>query len=166
MYLVSAGTTNLNVVGDNNDVNVLVARCSNVACTVLSRETFLANIHRPEDKNTTLERINIDSTASITSLLLYLNGGENSVHFDDTIAVTVSRLVFISRSISFVDSRISLFILHQDVFGGDDNDSFYFGQMYNDERNATYGVSTNDPIQTILTTKGVSSIDKSIALFI
>lgn len=52
------------------------------------------------------------------------------------------------------------------MFGGDDNDSFYFGQMYNDERNATYGVSTNDPIQTILTTKGVSNSDKSIALFI
>lgn len=107
MFFVSAGTTNLNIVGDNLDVNQVILRCADWACTVLSRRTFLANIHYPRVSNSTLERINLDGTASITSVLLYLNGGENSVHFDDTISV-------------------------MDVFGGDDKDSFHVGQMYND----------------------------------
>jgi hypothetical protein len=91
MYFVSAGITNINVVGDNKDVNQVIASCSDDACTMLSRRTFLANIHDPGNSASTYERINIDSaTASITSLLLYLNKGENSVHFDDTIAKMVS----------------------------------------------------------------------------
>ena len=91
MFFVSAGTTNLNITGDGHGVNTLIAQCSDIACTVLSRETFIANIHFPDDPDTTLERINVDkATASITTLLLYLNSGENSVHFDDTIATMVS----------------------------------------------------------------------------
>lgn len=44
-----------------------------------------------------------------------------------------------------------------DVFGGDDNDSFYIGQLYNDERMAASGVSTIDPIATTLTARGFLS---------
>ena len=44
-----------------------------------------------------------------------------------------------------------------DVFGGNDTDSFYVGQMYNDNRTEEYGVSTADPISTTLTTKGYLS---------
>jgi hypothetical protein len=95
LYFVSAGTTNLNMVGDNMDVNQVIARCSDVACTMLSRRTFLANIHDPGDSGSSLERINLGKDQSITTLLLYLNGGENAVHFDDTICT-------------------------MDVFGGDD----------------------------------------------
>ena len=36
-------------------------------------------------------------------------------------------------------------------------DSFYIGQMFNDARNETYGVSTQDPVHTTLTTKGYLS---------
>jgi hypothetical protein len=44
-----------------------------------------------------------------------------------------------------------------DVFGGDDRDSFYIGQMFNDNRTAAYGVSTIDPITTTLTARGYIS---------
>ena len=104
MYFVSSGTTDLNVVGDNMGVNQLITRCSDEACTVLSRRTFLANIHQPGDINSSLERINIAETASITSLLLYLQDGENSVHFDDTIAQMVGCSI---RAYAFI-----LHILH------------------------------------------------------
>ena len=40
-----------------------------------------------------------------------------------------------------------------DVFGGNGTDSFYVGQMFNDDSTAR-GVSTEDPISTTLTTKG------------
>ena len=103
MYFVSAGTTNLNVFGDGLGTNKANIDCSDVACTVLSRRTFLANIHDPDDNNTTIERLNIDN-ASIASLRIYLHDGNNSVHFDDTIAT-------------------------MEVFGGRDDDSFYIGQV-------------------------------------
>lgn len=44
-----------------------------------------------------------------------------------------------------------------DVFGGKGNDTFKVGQMFNSERNETYGVSTDDPIDWTLTTKGFLS---------
>lgn len=101
--------------------------------SVLSRKTFLANIHDPDDPDTSLERINTDlSTQTITRLLLFLYIGENSCHFDDTIGT-------------------------MDVFGGPNSDYFYIGQMFNDERTEAYGVATNDPIDTTLTTKGYLS---------
>ena len=85
MYFVSAGTSNLNIVNDSDGVNRLIAKCTDQPSTILSRKTFLANIHHSDSMS--LERINLDSvTASITSVLLYLNGGENKVHFDDTLA--------------------------------------------------------------------------------
>eukprot|EP00956_Cyclotella_meneghiniana_P044528 scaffold321642_cov83-Cyclotella_meneghiniana.AAC.1 len=100
MYFVSAGITTLNIVGDNMGVNQVTARCSDEDCKVLSRRTFLANIHDPGNSDSLLERINLDPTASITTLLLYLMGGDNAVHFDDTICV-------------------------MEVFGGDGEDSFH-----------------------------------------
>jgi hypothetical protein len=95
LYFVSTDSTTLNMVGDNMDVNQVIARCSDVACTMLSRRTFLANIHDPGNSDSSLERINLGEGQSITTLLLYLNGGENAVHFDDTMCI-------------------------MDVFGGDD----------------------------------------------
>jgi hypothetical protein len=156
MYFVSAGITNINVIGDNKDVNQVIASCSDDACTMLSRRTFLANIHDPGSLASTYERINIDNaTASITSLLLYLNKGENSVYFDDTIAKMVScPILYVVHDALFL-TRFLCF--PKDVFGGDDNDSFFIGQMFNDERNETYGVYTSDYINTTLTTKGYLS---------
>lgn len=92
MYFVSEGTTNLNITGDKYDVNQLIARCSDDACTILSRRLFLANIHHPGILDSSVERINLDNdTASLSGgVLLYLNDGENSVHFDDTMAKMVS----------------------------------------------------------------------------
>lgn len=43
------------------------------------------------------------------------------------------------------------------MFGGNDNDTFKIGQMFNSERNETYGVSVDDPIEWTLTTKGFLS---------
>ena len=90
-YFVSAGTTNLNLVDDNFGQNEAIIRCADIACTILSRETFLANIHDRYDNETTLERVNIMGDQLITQLVLFLNGGNNSVHFDDAIASMVSQ---------------------------------------------------------------------------
>ena len=43
-----------------------------------------------------------------------------------------------------------------DVFGGNDTDSFFIGQMFNDD-SSPRGVSTEDPVRTTLTTKGYLS---------
>jgi len=132
--LVSAGITDLTLFGDNVGENSAVVNCREVVCTVLSRQNFLANFNNTDDPNTSLERINTDlDTQSITSLLLDLFvDGENSVHFDGTMAT-------------------------MDVFGGPNNDHFYIGQMFRSPRNETYGVSIDDPINTTLTTKGYLS---------
>lgn len=95
MYFVSNGTTNLNIVGDDTGKNQIRARCIDVVCNMLSRETFLANVHDPSSSESTIERINFDSTASVYDLQLSLNGGENNMYFDDTFCI-------------------------MDVFGGDD----------------------------------------------
>jgi hypothetical protein len=107
VYFVSIGTTNLNIFGDGSEQ--VIARCPDETCTVLFRETFLANIYSPGHYQPSIERINLEPTASITNTLLYLNGGDNSVHFDDTFSIV-------------------------DVFGGNETDSFHIGQMYNDVR--------------------------------
>lgn len=109
MYFVSTGTTVLNIVEDDMGSNQVIARCSDEACTMLSRSAFLVNIHNPGTSESSYERINLSPTALIASLLLYLNGGENSVHFDDTFSATT-------------------------VVGGDDKDSFYIGQIHYDVR--------------------------------
>ena len=44
MYFVSAGTTGLNLLGDNFDKNYVTLRCADIACIILSRDTFLANM--------------------------------------------------------------------------------------------------------------------------
>jgi len=78
-----------------NDVNI---DCAPIACTMLSRESFLANIHKPSSSSSTVERINLvrvaDSsalsgwrnTAAINSIVLRLNEGKNVMYFDDTFA--------------------------------------------------------------------------------
>jgi hypothetical protein len=112
MYFVSAGSTNLNIIGDADGTNEVIANCADLPCTILSRQTFLANIHDPGLSNSTVERISVDETASITSLILHLNSGENSVSFDDTFA-------------------------EMEVFGGNETDSFSVGQVYNDVSSAS-----------------------------
>jgi hypothetical protein len=112
MYFVSAGSTNLNIIGDADGTNEVIANCADLPCTILSRQTFLANIHDPGLSNSTVERISVDETASITSLILHLNSGENSVSFDDTFAEI-------------------------EVFGGNETDSFSVGQVYNDVSSAS-----------------------------
>ena len=71
MYFVSSGTTNLNIFGDSMGINQVIARCLDIICNMLSRETLLANVHDP-----TAERINLDPTAELYDLTLYLNGGK------------------------------------------------------------------------------------------
>ena len=75
MYFISSGSSNLNIVGDNSGMNQVIARCIDVICNMLSRETFLANIHNPGSSESTIERINLDPTASLYDLQLSLNGG-------------------------------------------------------------------------------------------
>ena len=157
MYFVSEGNSNLNIVGDNMGINRVIARCIDLVCNMLSRETFLANVHdhpaseywktttspsnspsssptaspsmspsdspssssspsgisassstspstspstrpstspstsptttpciQPSSSESTIERINLDPTASIYDLQLSLNKGNNTMYFEDT----------------------------------------------------------------------------------
>ena len=106
LYFHTAGTSNLNIFGDDGSDQV-IARCPDEACTILLRESFLAYIHEPGTNVSSMERINLDPAASVAALFIYLNGGENNVYFDDTFAIT-------------------------NVFGGADNDAFHIGQIYYD----------------------------------
>eukprot|EP00584_Thalassiosira_punctigera_P004650 CAMPEP_0172545720 /NCGR_PEP_ID=MMETSP1067-20121228/15590_1 /TAXON_ID=265564 ORGANISM="Thalassiosira punctigera, Strain Tpunct2005C2" /NCGR_SAMPLE_ID=MMETSP1067 /ASSEMBLY_ACC=CAM_ASM_000444 /LENGTH=92 /DNA_ID=CAMNT_0013332515 /DNA_START=24 /DNA_END=298 /DNA_ORIENTATION=- len=72
VFFVSAGTTNLNAIDDDVGPNQVFLMCD-IACTVLSRKTFLANIHDPDNNETSLERVNIVGNQSDTQLFLYLN---------------------------------------------------------------------------------------------
>lgn len=76
MYFVSSGTTNLNILGDALGINQVIARCIDVICNMLSRETFLGNVHEPGSDESTIERINLAPTSELYDLTLYLNGGE------------------------------------------------------------------------------------------
>lgn len=90
-FFVSAGTSRLDMFGDDaNDLrpNQAILHCADIACTVLSRGTFVANIHDPDDPDTTTERLNLLSNQSITSLLIFLNKGNNTFHADDLVATT------------------------------------------------------------------------------
>lgn len=94
----SAGTSNLDIFDDLDGANSLNIECANFACYILSRENFLANIHDMNNPNSSVERINIDRyanasdetgwtlTATIGSVFMRLNGGENQMYFDDTFA--------------------------------------------------------------------------------
>ncbi len=122
VYFVSTGNSSVTLRGDNDGPNYVTLHCSNIACNILSRDTFLANImcvyyefgtccsylansrlshdflhfsQDPLNSNSWIERVNIDKvTQSITSLVLYLNEGNNEVHFDDTIGTMVRIFVF------------------------------------------------------------------------
>lgn len=123
MFFVSLGTTNLNMTGggDSQATNEVILHCPDIACTVLSRKTFLANIHDPDDPDTSLERLNKGASAEISSLLLFLHEGNNSMHFDDTIG-------------------------SMDVFGGNNTDSFYIGQVRS--RKSYFLLSIYPPLHT------------------
>jgi hypothetical protein len=84
-YFVSNGTTTLNIFEDPG-INIMRLDCADVACYVLSRENFLANIHTPGDNSSTVERINLEATANIANIVIRLNDGLNQMYFDDTMA--------------------------------------------------------------------------------
>ena len=88
-HFTSPGTSDVDVFEDNKGSNFVFVSCSDFDARILSRRTFLANLGG-EDENAYLERLNVDIvTASITTLLVSLNGGENFVYFDDTVATMV-----------------------------------------------------------------------------
>ena len=132
MWFVGHGISNLNFVDDTSGTNQAIARCIDEICDILSRSTFIANVLNPDSSDYTNERINLQPTASIYDFTLYLNGGDNTMYFDDTFCII-------------------------DVFGGDDNDSFYVGQMFNDDRTESYGITEYDSIATTLTARGYLS---------
>lgn len=77
MHFASTGFTDLDITDDNEGTNEAIVHCPDIACTVLSRDTFLANIHDPGNPNGSLERLNMKNDATITSLLLFLHEGNN-----------------------------------------------------------------------------------------
>ena len=89
-HFTSAGTSDLDIFGDNDGPNSVFLKCSDFDSRILSRATFLANLGE-KDESAFLERLNVDTfTASITRLVINLNKGENFVYFDDTFAAMVS----------------------------------------------------------------------------
>jgi hypothetical protein len=85
MFFTSTGNTVVDIFGDNSGSNTLQVECVDFDSTVLSRATFIANIHDSKTKSS--ERINFQSTdGNLASVLLNLNGGKNKAYFDDTMA--------------------------------------------------------------------------------
>ena len=117
----SAGLTSLTLKDDYDGNNDISLYCSDaVSCDLLSRKTFIANIHDPTNPESTVERINIEwddndmPTAQIKSVFVKLAAnGNNEMHFDDTMAA-------------------------MDVFGGDLDDSTY--------NNCSFGGSGVSPL--------------------
>jgi hypothetical protein len=85
-YLTSTGDSVIDIFDDTLGSNVLQVECGDYNCTVLSRENFLANVHDPGNVSSSVERINLNNTAFISQTILRLNGGNNEVHFDDTMS--------------------------------------------------------------------------------
>ena len=99
-HFTSAGTSDLDIFDDRMDSNLVFVECSDFDSRILSRRTFLANLGG-EGEDAFLERLNVDiATASITSLLITLNEGENFVYFDDTVATMVS--LFLTKRASYI----------------------------------------------------------------
>jgi hypothetical protein len=96
--LSSLGSSNIDIFNDVDGINDVNIDCADADTVMLSRENFLANIHNLSDSNTTVERINLireaddtelsnwRDTASINTIVIHLNEGENEMHFDDTFA--------------------------------------------------------------------------------
>lgn len=92
------GTSDIDIFNDVDGINDVIVNCANSSSFVLSRENFLANIHNITDVNSTVERINLIresdggeltgffEPATINSLVMMLNDGENVMYFDDTFA--------------------------------------------------------------------------------
>jgi len=87
MNLSTSGTSLFDIFDDLNGINKVVIDCSKEDTTLLSRKTFLANVHDTSNENSTIERINLLSTARLDSVAVFLGEGNNSMYFDDTMAV-------------------------------------------------------------------------------
>jgi len=91
-------TSDIDLFNDLDGINDVNIDCANTATVMLSRENFLANIHNASNPNSTVERINLirendtntltgfRNTASINTMVIRLNGGNNIMYFDDTFA--------------------------------------------------------------------------------
>jgi hypothetical protein len=96
--LSSLGSSNIDIFNDVKGINDVNIACTDADTVMLSRENFLANIHNISDSNSTVERINLirevndtelsgwRDTASINTIFIRLNEGENEMYFDDTFA--------------------------------------------------------------------------------
>jgi hypothetical protein len=96
--LSSLGNTDIDFFDDLDGVNDVNIDCTDSNTVMLSRENFLANIHDREDPASTVERINLirvadpaevsgwRDSATINSMVLRLNDGENKMFIDDTFA--------------------------------------------------------------------------------
>jgi len=101
--LCTYGNSLFDIFDDLDGVNKVMIDCPNEDTTLLSRESFLAHIHRLSSSNvthpdSTIERINLvrvanaselsgwSDTASINSIFVRMNGGRNRIYFDDTMA--------------------------------------------------------------------------------
>ena len=79
-----------------------------------------------------MERVNVKGDQSIASILLYLNGGNNEVHFDDTFAIMVRDVAFVLKTdlLECILLTAFTFICYfsfycKDVFGGPNNGEFF-----------------------------------------
>ena len=85
VFLTSTGDTLFELSGDSyeGDSNTLQVECVDFNCTLLSRATFIANIHGTPVHES--ERINFNSANSkLANIIINLNGGYNKAYFDDT----------------------------------------------------------------------------------
>jgi len=140
-YFTSSGVSTIEIIDDNNvaGLNKISVECWQVACKLLSRDTFIANIPEVNMVNKTiiemvLERINLKNSSSPNNEvnILFNNSVSNHIFFDGTVAAT-------------------------NVQGGEGDDTFQIGQLYNSSRTDEANVSSDDPIETVVTTNGYLS---------
>lgn len=122
VVFAGTGDFNIDLLDDLHGINVLEIECTEVACDLLSRENFIAAIHDIKNsESSTAERVSFVrrrdkskkrgwvETVVIDSISVELNGGNNSMFFDDTFGTMT-------------------------VTGGSETDLFQIGQMFNGYR--------------------------------
>lgn len=130
-YFVCYGDSQIELFDDDHGINKIQLDCADFACHVLSRDTFLANIHEPGSNTSTVERIDLNETASVNSIVLRLNDGLNEMYFDDTMAKMDGKCLRIGELRKLKPYHFSrwLSLLGVSVvFGGPDRDGKLFSQ--------------------------------------
>jgi len=86
LSLHSVGNFAIEIFNDVLGVNALLVNCTDDDSILLVRKTYFVNIHKYLRTQSAYEMLTILSTATINSVVFWLNGGFNEMFFEDTFA--------------------------------------------------------------------------------